>query len=205
MAYHTPFQVIGYHSCDREVGLRVLNGKDELKPSKNPYDWLGHGIYFWEQNPKRGIDYATDCVKGIQFYRGSIKNPFVIGAIVELGNCLNLVSPEFIKIIEQSYSGLVDVYAAAKKLLPINDKENRRLDCTVIETVHDTIKKNGDKEYDTVRSSFLEGEAVYPNASFYDKVHIQVCVRNPEVIKGYFLPRPILEYNPYLDEDWKNE
>lgn len=27
MAYHQPFQVIGFHSCDKEVGIKVLNGE----------------------------------------------------------------------------------------------------------------------------------------------------------------------------------
>jgi hypothetical protein len=41
--------VLGYHGCDKKVGERVLAG-ERLKPSENEYDWLGHGIYFWEAN-----------------------------------------------------------------------------------------------------------------------------------------------------------
>ena len=32
---YQPFSTIGFHSCDKEVGLRVLNGEDDLLPSKN--------------------------------------------------------------------------------------------------------------------------------------------------------------------------
>jgi len=28
LAYHQPFQIIGFHSCDRELGLRLLNGSE---------------------------------------------------------------------------------------------------------------------------------------------------------------------------------
>jgi len=35
---------LGYHSCDREIGLKVLNGEAELKASDNSWDWLGGGI-----------------------------------------------------------------------------------------------------------------------------------------------------------------
>jgi len=52
MLYH-PYSIIGFHSCDREVGLRVLNGKEHLFSSKNTWNWLGGGIYFWEQNQGR--------------------------------------------------------------------------------------------------------------------------------------------------------
>ena len=83
-----------FHSCDKEVGLKVLNGKAELKPSTNPWDWLGDGIYFWEQNPERALQYAMESSQNVQFNKKPIKTPFVIGAIIELGNCLNLVEPE---------------------------------------------------------------------------------------------------------------
>jgi hypothetical protein len=91
LAYHQPFQITGFHSCDREVGLRVLNGKDQLILSDNAWDWLGSGIYFWEQNPARALEYAIDSAEGRQKNKVAIKTPFVIGAIIELGNCLNLL------------------------------------------------------------------------------------------------------------------
>ena len=46
MPHHQPFSVIGFHSCDKEVGLKVLNGNEDLIPSNNPRDWLGEGVYF---------------------------------------------------------------------------------------------------------------------------------------------------------------
>ena len=47
--YDTPPALIyGFHDCDRDVADRVLAGPEGLLPSENEYDWLGHGIYFWE-------------------------------------------------------------------------------------------------------------------------------------------------------------
>ncbi len=66
MTYHQPFQTAGFHSCDKEVGLRVLNGEMDLKPSENSWDWLGSGIYFWEQNPGRALEYANESALGKQ-------------------------------------------------------------------------------------------------------------------------------------------
>ena len=83
--YHQPIQVAGFHSCDREIGLRILNGKADLIMSKNAWDWLGPGVYFWEQNPGRALEYAIEVANGHQKNNGSIKTPFVIGAIIELG------------------------------------------------------------------------------------------------------------------------
>jgi hypothetical protein len=55
--------------------------------------------------------------------------------------------------------------------------------------------------YETIRSAFQEGDEVYPGASFSARHHIQVCVCQPELIKGYFIPRPVNTFNPYLQKD----
>jgi len=47
------------------------------------------------------------------------------------------------------------------------------------------------RAYDSVRGVFWEGKPLYPNAGFAEKNHIQICVCNPNCIKGYFLPRGI--------------
>ena len=43
---------------------------------------------------------------------------------------------------------------------------------------------------------FWEGQKLYPNAGFREKNHIQICVCNPNCIKGYFLPRGINQDYP---------
>lgn len=91
MPHIQPFTVIGFHSCDRNVGFRVLNGQDQLRPSTNSWDWLGPGIYFWEQNPLRALEYAKESAERKQFNKVPVNVPFVLGAIPDLGNCLNLV------------------------------------------------------------------------------------------------------------------
>src|SRR5439155_1194366 len=52
-------------------------------------DWLGHGIYFWEDSYLRALRWAEEESK--KSHR-KIDLPAVIGATIELGNCLNLTS-----------------------------------------------------------------------------------------------------------------
>jgi hypothetical protein len=54
--------ILGYHGCDRRVGERLLAGT-AFKPSNNDYDWIGPGIYFWEANPLRGLEFAEEASK----------------------------------------------------------------------------------------------------------------------------------------------
>jgi hypothetical protein len=202
LAYHQPFQITGFHSCDKEVGLRVLNGKDQLKQSENAWDWLGGGVYFWEQNPGRALEYAIEVAKGRQKNNGPIKTPFVIGAIIELGNCLNLMEPNSLSIVKEAHTSLEKMIAGSKQKMPVNKDAKRRLDCAVIQYVHQTNKNQGITPYDTIRSAFLEGDRIYPGSNFTDRLHIEICVINTELIKGYFLPRPIEEFNPYLSKEF---
>lgn len=39
-----------------------------------------------------------------------------------------------------------------------------------------------------VTKPLIEGWEIYPNAGFRESNHIQICVRNPNCIKVYFVP-----------------
>jgi hypothetical protein len=198
VTHHHPFSIIGFHSCDREVGLRVLNGKDDLQPSVNPWDWLAEGIYFWEQNPGRAMDYARESASKTQFNKKAVKTPFVLGAIIELGHCLNLVDAESLAILSTAYEGLKRLTEEIGEKMPVNKGANRALDCAVIKYIHESNKRQGKPAYDTIRCAFPEGTVAYPGTEITSRLHIQICIRNKDCVKGYFLPRPLHEFNPYL-------
>jgi len=48
--------VLGYHGCQRALAEQVVVGRKSVKPSKNEYDWLGHGVYFWANGSKRAAE-----------------------------------------------------------------------------------------------------------------------------------------------------
>ena len=59
----------------------------------------------------------------------------------------------------------------------------------VIEQLHDHYRSKGYETYDSIRGVFTEGESVYPGSGFVRKTHTQICIVNPNCIKGYFAPR----------------
>ena len=188
-----PSLILGFHGCDREVAESVLGGEKRLLPSDNDYDWLGHGVYFWEQNPLRALQYAQFIKEHPERGRTRIRNPSVLGATIQPGYCLNLLESTSLDLLKESYEMLRAVSEKAGVELPTNrpvgeehDLLIRKLDCAVIETLHQFHKDQKKKSCDTVRGVFLEGEDLYPNAGFKEKNHIQLCVRNPNCIKGYF-------------------
>ena len=193
-----PNFILGFHGCDKSVYQKVIIDKEMLTLSENEYDWLGHGIYFWESNPQRAYEFAEEQKK-----RGKIEEVAVIGAIIDLGYCLNLIESKSLQIVKSGYELLKDSINNVGEELPKNknvgsntDLLLRNLDCAVIEMVHTCNKEIDERQYDSVRGLFLEGNSLYPNAGFREKNHIQICVRNPNCIKGYFNPLdPISEYD----------
>ena len=189
--------LIGFHGCDKRTRDEVLNG-GSLNPSLNSYDWLGNGIYFWESDPQRALEWAQQAAKRES---SSVEEPAVLGAVIDLGNCLDLMNRQSIPILRYGYEWLKKSYEKSGDSLPVNrnvknneDYLYRDLDCAVIEKIHETIRQNPDlglMPYDSVRGLFLEGKNVYEGACFKEKTHLQLCIVNPNCIKGYFYPRTL--------------
>ncbi|MFB6454586.1 hypothetical protein ACE38W_04885 [Chitinophaga sp. Hz27] len=187
--------MIGFHGCDAEVAYAVINGHTFLRPSSNNYDWLGHGIYFWENSFSRAKRFSEELASGKIKPVQPIANPAVIGAVFDLRNCLDLTDDTHIQLVKEGYQELkelCDEYAIDMPknhtLNSSNDLLRRELDCAVIEYVNLNSLKTHHESFDCVRSPFIEGYELYPSAGFRDKSHIQICIRNPECIIGYFKP-----------------
>lgn len=188
--------VLGYHGCDKGVADALLAGKP-FKPSRNPYDWLGDGVYFWERDPRRGLEFAKELASLGQ-KRNPIKMPSVVGAVLALGRCLDLTTRNAVELVETSYNMLVAITEnnPAVKKIPQNspDLMRRYLDKAVIETLMNIRSETDQPRFDTVRGVFEEGAPVYPGAGFKAKTHVQIAVRNTDCILGVFrVPDAALE------------
>lgn len=187
--------VLGYHGCEKSFGMKAVNGESSFVPSKGVIDWLGTGIYFWEGDPRRAMEWATQ-----KKIRGDIKEPFVVGAVIDLGNCLDLCVRENIELVKLAYKSFSTVQRTAGLPMPENkiapkdksaDKVLRFLDCAVINHLHSIVNKgltSGISPFDTVRALFPEGLDLYDGSGFKDKSHSQIAVLNTSCIKGVFLP-----------------
>lgn len=177
--------VLGYHGCNQETAQLLLGGSS-FQPSTKPYDWLGAGSYFWEQDIQRAYDWAIEHRQAA---------PCVVGAVIELGNCLDLTTQPGIQAVKQVYESYKALQKQTGNPMPENkDASNRPpgnrairlLDRAVIDHLHANYKVMSRREFDTVRALFPEGEELYPGAGFWDKTHVQIAVRNPEQIRGVF-------------------
>lgn len=184
--------LIGFHGCEKSTAEAVLSGEAHIKPSENAYDWLGTGVYFWVDSYSRAWDWALS--------KAHIKDPYVIGAFIDPGSCLNLTDYSAAAQIQQAYSLLVEIFRSADQPMPKNTaildgvKMARHLDCAVINYMHTLREEGNDLPYDTVYGVFEEGEPLFPDSALKEKTHIQIAVRNTAVIQGYFRPRELCAY-----------
>jgi hypothetical protein len=178
--------VLAYHGCDLATAHKIVTGQEQQIPSSNDYDWLGSGFYFWEDSHSRALRWAQDDDSG------RIKEPAVLGAIIDLGNCLNLIDAEHLDLVRAAHKAYMD-FCAASGLPPARNKGEhfraRYLDRAVFETLHQLRKQENKPPFDSVRAFFVEGEPLYEKAGLHSLDHIQICVRDPRQIVGYFLPR----------------
>jgi hypothetical protein len=182
---------LGFHGCDHALAEKVFAGKTHLRRSTNDFDWLGEGIYFWENNPARALHYAIELQKHPRRTGPRIRKPAVMGVVIEMGYCLNLLDAEFLALLRESYDDLKADHDKLGVELPQNkaigdDLLMRPLDCAVINFLHQTRIDRGLRPFDTVRAAFAEGGPLFPGAGVTAKHHIQLCVRRRSCIKGYF-------------------
>jgi hypothetical protein len=211
-----PNLIIGFHGCDASVRDSLLRTPNEIKISQKPFDWLGHGLYFWENNYDRALQWANE-----KKARGAITHPAVIGAALYLGYCCDFLDRRYIALLANYFSNMEERYKEMGKELPQNkdlpqdthkDKIMRHLDCAAIEHMHaeifDQVKMNIQKDgyskfklFDTVRGVFTEGGPAFRGAGLFAKSHIQICVRNPNCIQGFFMPREEIDFIGWLESN----
>src|SRR5580698_3991122 len=57
-----PNLILGFHGCDRSVRDKLLINPDHYKISQKSFDWLGHGLYFWENNYDRALQAVIELL-----------------------------------------------------------------------------------------------------------------------------------------------
>ncbi|MFO6429123.1 hypothetical protein ACLBKT_03425 [Erythrobacter sp. W302b] len=189
--------VLGYHGCDAKVASKLISGNDRMIPSSQDYDWLGSGVYFWESDPQRAMEFAEWKVS-----RGEYDKAAVVGAVLDLGNCLDLSNRKNLDLLRGAFEALKDYTETVGSPMPKNegtkadpygDRLLRFLDYAVLQRLHTMMERGFDEgvgppPFDTVRGMFTEGAPVYDGCAFLDKTHVQIAVRTPENIVGIFKP-----------------
>jgi hypothetical protein len=181
--------IIGYHGCTARTAARILEG-EMFSPSNNDFDWLGHGVYFWEHGPDRALRFIKDKLRREK----RRDRPSVVGAVLQLGLCFDLLDTRFTNELGRAYRDFASIITSTNRAVPRNvgttpELKLRYLDCAMLNWYVAGLKAEGE-HYQTVRGCFVEGGPAFPGSGIERENHIQIAVRDPTCIVGVF--RPIL-------------
>lgn len=99
--------ILAFHGCDESIAQEVVSKTQYLKQSVNDWDWLGHGSYFWENSPSRALDFAKELGKK---KNSSIRKPAVLGAVLNLGYCFDLLDYKNLETLRIGYELVRNAY-----------------------------------------------------------------------------------------------
>lgn len=159
--------VIGYHGTSISAANDILD--EGFRISENQYDWLGDGVYFFQEAPQRAWDWA------LEWHRNEAA---VVGAEISTAECINLLDTEWNSFMANAYNSYLSFINQLGDQVPEQSGGNHRLDREVINYAVGVLEDLG-HNVACVRAPFAEGRPVYPNSAILDLTHVQIAVRHP--------------------------
>ena len=205
---------MAYHGCDVTTRDDLVSGSlKSLNLSENNYDWLGNGVYFYEADSTRALKYAKTSAKNLSqlLTAQAIGTPAVVGAILDVERWLDITTQFGISQFTEGLESLKANIEAAGVNMPTNkpafegdqDSLHRALDRAVFENVHAMRKGKllealaadqvdidlvlGCAEFQAVRGAFQQGGAIANGSAIHGDSHIQIALREPKCVLGWFL------------------
>jgi hypothetical protein len=127
-----------------------------------------------------------------KYSRRPIANPAVLGAVLRVGNWLDMSTQQGISEFKSAVESVFQSHARPpknKEAFPGDpDLLLRRLDKAVFVEIHRRRVSAKLPEYEAVRSPFSQGIALAEDCRFTEHAHIQIALRNQNAIVGWFLP-----------------
>lgn len=138
--------ILAYHGCDITTRDHLVSGTTKPKVSKNSYDWLYDGMYFFEGDHERALKLAKAAATrdSHSLTRQPIVTPAVVGAVLDVDRMFDLSTQLGISYFKAASETLKSLHAESGKPLPQNkaafegdtEKLHRAFDREVCKLVH---------------------------------------------------------------------
>jgi hypothetical protein len=163
-------RAIGFHGTSAEAAQRILSAG--FKISRNEYDWLGDGAYFFQDAPARALEWARQRFGD---------DAAVLGAEIDLADCIDLLDIPWERAIVRAYERYVARLAKSGASAPRQTSGAHRLDRNVINYFVTGATAEGMKVR-SVRAVFPEGEPMFPGSALLTRAHVQIAVRDHRAV-----------------------
>ena len=165
-------KIVGHHGTSRQIADQVLS--KGFLASKNAHDWLGDGVYFWQNAPLRALNWATNTFGA---------DGVVIEADIEVRDFVNLLDIEWMSWLADVHDQYLFEVKKKGQTPPLQTERAHRLDREVINFGIEILEQDGHSVRGVI-GSFREGRPVFPNSALYSESHVQIAVRDLSLIRN---------------------
>lgn len=160
--------VKAYHAGElAEIDCLIRQGFG-IRHSSSQGNWLGDGVYFWENDPVRAEEWQIQRNKGA-ILECEIDTSFLLNLLVK-----NEYSTEFY--------GRAGQIANHLSLRNQKDAQKFDLDNQIFKAIQKSFQL--DKGLCGVRMAFYLGESITPDGNLYENQHIQICLWDLSAIEN---------------------
>jgi hypothetical protein len=172
--------VEGFHGTTVAAADSIL--RDGFRTSAKEWDWLGDGVYFFQDGPYRAREWAAEWA--VKRYNGEAA---VVGARIRLEReqCMDLIDVYWADQMFRFYTRFLELCRRTGTAIPIQSPKPsgpHPLDRRVVNHAVGILARQG-KSIGAVRAAFEEGGRTYPDSAFYERAHVQIAVRDVNLIE----------------------
>lgn len=170
--------VVAFHGTRRSTADKLVAGVP-FAQSENDDDWLGHGIYFWEYAPQQAWWWAER--------RYGSRDAAVVGALVRLGRCIDLLDPSNAELLAAAHRDLELALKSIGQALKRNANTHKFRDCAVFNYLFAKLAASA-LDVESARAVFVPLQAgkglprLWDRSGVFRGAHIQLSVREPNNI-----------------------
>jgi hypothetical protein len=170
--------VVAFHGTRRASADALVCGAP-FSRSENDDDWLGHGTYFWEHAPQQAWWWAAK--------RYGDADSAVVGALIRLGRCLDLLDPANSDLLRSTYEEMSAAVRSIGRQPKQNGNHHKFMDCFVFNLFFDKLERAG-YAVESTRAVFVPTAAgkgldrLWLRSGVFGGSHIQLSIREPSNI-----------------------
>jgi hypothetical protein len=173
-------EIEGFHGTTLAFAESIL--REGFKSRDKDYDWLGDGVYFFQDGPYRAREWAQDWA--VRKYGGEA---VVVGATISLqrATLMDLIDIDWPERLKTFYVEYLQYCLLNRKPIPKQNPEEsgaHYLDRDVVNQAVLHWGRNG-TPIRAVRAAFEEGEPVYEDSAIYDRAQVQISIRDVSLIR----------------------
>ena len=173
-----------YHVGARKDVLDTVATGSGIKWSTEMHDWLGHGIYFWED-----IGWA-EWWQAERWHASKGVGPgAILAASIDADLLLDLSRRSDADYFREEASIALEGIQRRRNQ-PVNDNKNQLfcLDCAVVNSIQRSLVDSGKHG---LRMPFYLGPSFTEDGNFFVGQHLQVCLWNIEELQDVaYIPQP---------------